>query len=564
MSDDISVFRSVGSLLTESFFVPKYQRGYRWEEKQVTELLEDIRMFKPITNNNGQTEWYCLQPLVVRKHDGCYNLIDGQQRLTTIYLILHYLNTGIRKPRSLYSLKYETRDEKWTKILNNEKAANENIDFFHIFIAYKTITEWFAKLKAGEEEKFSGKLLTDCKFIWYDIDQSGQTNTAEEDVFIRLNIGKIPLTNSELIKALFLNRSNFLNNKNEDEIRLRQLGIATQWDTIEEDLANNEFWYFINGAENVMIPRIEYIFDIIADNIPKNTDDDYTTFRYFQDKFENLQEDKYNMIKNQWELVYKTFITLKGWFQDRFYYHHVGYLLSTNSDKMVRLVKDYISEDKNVFKSNVIDKIKKSINWNGDEINKGDKRIKRILLLHNVLTMQKHENDTSRFPFEKYLLEKWDIEHIHAVAEEIPEESKHRKEWKEEAMNFISYPDLQENVRGFLDYGNDDAFKLIYEEVNRYFFKNDKKEDIDSLSNLALLDARTNREYGCSYFPQKRKTILEKDKNGQFIPVCTKNVFHKYYTQELSPNMTFWGEHDRRAYLTDIINKLEDYLTKQE
>ncbi|MDR3341377.1 MAG: DUF262 domain-containing protein [Treponema sp.] len=51
MSEHTAILRSVGSLLKESFFVPKYQRGYRWVEKQVTDLLEDVKAFKPITMN---------------------------------------------------------------------------------------------------------------------------------------------------------------------------------------------------------------------------------------------------------------------------------------------------------------------------------------------------------------------------------------------------------------------------------------------------------------------------------------------------------------------------------
>ena len=54
-----------------------------------------------------------------------------------------------------------------------------------------------------------------------------------------MNVGKIPLTNSELIKALFLNKTNF---SSDEEIRLKQLQIASSWDEIEATLQNDEFW----------------------------------------------------------------------------------------------------------------------------------------------------------------------------------------------------------------------------------------------------------------------------------------------------------------------------------
>ena len=75
--------RLVGEIKGE-FSVPSYQRGYRWDDSQVNQLLNDI-----IENGN---KTYCLQPLVVRKKaEGVFELIDGQQRLTTIYILLKYI-----------------------------------------------------------------------------------------------------------------------------------------------------------------------------------------------------------------------------------------------------------------------------------------------------------------------------------------------------------------------------------------------------------------------------------------------------------------------------------------
>ena len=81
-------------LLNYCFNIPEYQRGYRWEKKQVEDLLNDIKDFidKRSANLVKENEFYCLQPVVVYKtSDYNYDVIDGQQRLTTLYLILQAL-----------------------------------------------------------------------------------------------------------------------------------------------------------------------------------------------------------------------------------------------------------------------------------------------------------------------------------------------------------------------------------------------------------------------------------------------------------------------------------------
>ena len=75
------------------FYVPSYQRGYRWGKEEVTRLLEDI-----YTNGN---KTYCLQPVVVRKDGDRYELIDGQQRLTTLFILLQYIKREYKPKISL-------------------------------------------------------------------------------------------------------------------------------------------------------------------------------------------------------------------------------------------------------------------------------------------------------------------------------------------------------------------------------------------------------------------------------------------------------------------------------
>src|SRR5262245_8160248 len=141
MSDvDISV-KPVHELLVDASGTPiryriaAYQRGYRWTPQQVTQLLEDIHDFTK-RENPQPDHWYCLQPLVLRPHEsGAFEVVDGQQRLTTLLLILRYFNARMTEEfrDTLYTLEYETRPDLPSFLENPaDNRADANIDFFHI------------------------------------------------------------------------------------------------------------------------------------------------------------------------------------------------------------------------------------------------------------------------------------------------------------------------------------------------------------------------------------------------------------------------------------------------
>lgn len=112
-----------------TFHIPAYQRGYRWERTQVKTLLNDLYQ---CMEANGQEKDYCLQPVVVQKKGELqYDLIDGQQRLTTIYILLRYVEQNFFKfVKPEFSFEYETR-KKTQAFLDNmdPQLAQTNIDF---------------------------------------------------------------------------------------------------------------------------------------------------------------------------------------------------------------------------------------------------------------------------------------------------------------------------------------------------------------------------------------------------------------------------------------------------
>ena len=113
--------KSVGELLRdkEQFLIPYYQRGYRWEAPQVEALLSDLDEFDQYSAGSvGINQFYCLQPLVVfRREDGQWEVVDGQQRLTTIYLILLQLFPNSSPTFRIYYERHKDYLEYYLKIL---------------------------------------------------------------------------------------------------------------------------------------------------------------------------------------------------------------------------------------------------------------------------------------------------------------------------------------------------------------------------------------------------------------------------------------------------------------
>ena len=259
--------------ISGKFLVEAYQRGYRWGKDEVEHLLNDIHEIP-----TGQK--YCLQPVVVKyikdefvdgQQQPVYELIDGQQRMTTLFLIMKYLGNYIDLK---YSIEYTTRKGDSEHIGSKEllesiqtidiNSSSSNIDELFIKKSYRIINDWFN----NEKEKmlaFAVKLQKDITIIWYEVDNDENS----VDIFTRLNIGKINLTNAELVKALFLSRGKkgsdgrYTGNPYGIEEKT-QHEIALGWDAMEKDLHDEKFWAFITNEPSAKYPiRMELLFDLI-------------------------------------------------------------------------------------------------------------------------------------------------------------------------------------------------------------------------------------------------------------------------------------------------------------
>lgn len=555
--------KSVNELLQHSFYVPAYQRGYRWTSLEVRDLLNDINEFTPREiNDTEEKTWYCLQPVVVKcKSKGEYEIIDGQQRLTTVYLMLHYLNQDFveKKRDKLFSIDYQTRTNSKFFLQHPENKDNSYIDFYYIHNSYNTIEKWFEeneKYPFFDKNEFRSKLKFHTKVIWYETTEDNPIT-----VFTRLNIGKISLTNAELIKALFLNSSNF-RSANADGMRRRQIEIANEWDSIETAFQNDKLWFFLSD-EQKSDNRIEYIFDLMNNSADA---DPYSTFRFFNTILAGKTETEMNVY---WEKIQAYYQRFNEWFSDRELYHKIGFILTAKIASVKELYDKSSSFKKSEFISHINTIIKNHYHGqNLFDLNYESKNTKSVLLLYNILTMLQNQHDSSFFPFDDYKLKKWDIEHIASRKDALSIPVVNRKDWLIDVKCYIDKEqdkglDLIKQIDSMLEKNNyeyEDNFSILFEAVTAHFNKYiNETEDIDGISNLALLDQRTNRGYKNAVFPLKRKCIIELDKTGGFVPICTKNVFLKYFS-DYPPKVSFWTQKDREKYEQDLMRILTDYL----
>jgi uncharacterized protein with ParB-like and HNH nuclease domain len=590
------VLKSVNQLFEYSFFIPSYQRGYRWTNTQVTQLLEDIWQF---SKREGKTkgEFYCLQPIVVKQQNDKFEVIDGQQRLTTIFLIVKYLEDIIKFAFLNFSFTpptYETREDSLDFLENvktkTENEAKLNIDYFHIWKAYDTIKKWFENkekninaidfvntlLKFQIEERDNNKIDTanNVRVIWYEINETENNNSI--DIFTRLNIGKIALTNAELIKALFLQKGNFA----EEKATLKQVQIASEWDIIEKTLQDDAFWFFIYNPENSLKydNRIEYIFDLMKSRTKES--EYYHTFNEFYKDFSTNCKGNKPDIDKIWLEIKRYFLTFEEWFKDYELFHYVGFLIDCGKD-IDTIKKKALNKTKTEFKNYLKEEIKNQIKCKIDDLEYGNKQVKKILLLFNIQTVLETQKSDMRFPFHKYKSEDWDIEHICSQTDKTVN-SQNRLAWIDDILKFFTGTDDIQKAKEFTSDNEEmnticnflialkksekienEKFNSAFGLVQKYFKEDGQTEQKDDISNLALLDAATNRSYGNSFFPIKRKRIIENDKNGIFVPIATKNLFLKYYSNKMGEIM-YWSSNDASDYLTAIKTTLKDFLTKED
>ena len=488
--------KTIADVSSESvaFYIDAFQRGYRWTESEVKDLLDDIYEFSQSdykAHGVGTSDkFYCLQPIIVTKMDnGAWKVIDGQQRMTTLYLIYMYYNAIagklMRSPMP-FELHYNGKDKleqclfelqrneyyESSDVQNVMDEFEDDIDCYFVITAYKEICEFFGML--GKKLQTQGHVMdmkavfdNYMKIIWYEL-----VNCDEQEeiaMFTKINMGKIPLTNAELIKALLLRTEDGNKTPGQDNI-------AIKWDEIEAQLYESGFWSFLVNNSSNYTTRIDFIFEIMAkdlnESILKNIalgeegdksesfyieqvyNRQYFSFYVFNNyvRYLNKTKPEIDYIDSIWDGIIEYYEMFRDWYRKRKWYHMIGYIVETSGtnyvDKIAELSNLYKMQDteqqkighKTLFEQNLRELIKTTIAVN-EELTKKSLRdyienleydnrrkeeIRNILLLYNICSLELLEKETdARFPFDKYKDNKgfWDIEHINAVADDRPNDA---------------------------------------------------------------------------------------------------------------------------------------------
>jgi hypothetical protein len=549
--------------ITQHFVVPAYQRGYRWGADEVTVLLDDIASIREKDDKD-----YCLQPIVVKKLDGNrYELVDGQQRLTTLYLLFLVMQKeGFKRSGPPFSLEYTTRPQSAEFLQNlDPHRADENIDFFHLSGAYECIRSWFTQHGNRDQvvaDQVNIHLYNRVKFIWYEATPDTDSNA----LFARLNIGRIPLTNAELIKALFLTRT--VANPGDAN---RQVEIGMQWDVIERDLHEERFWGFLTDRSPDAHPtRIELLFDLIAD---RRSSDRFHTFRHFKALFEAGRRRT-----DVWNDVLARHALLREWYDDRNLYHRIGFLVATKEgDQDLRtLIDESATATKTQFARDLHAKIVDRLDLTREAIGEldygGDRRkCERVLLLFNVETTRLLEQSSERYPFDAHNRNDWSLEHIHAQNAEALTRLDQWQEWLRAHARALAQLNLPEAAaeRDSLVTAIDTSLNALTKErftdlagqVLAMFSRFEQADNLDGIENLALLPREVNSTLNNAAFEVKRQRIIATDRRGAYIPICTRRVFLKYYTESADQQLQFWSRQDRDAYQAAMFADESGILT---
>lgn len=567
------------------FWIPAYQRGYRWKPLQVTQLLDDIREF--IRRRNPQPDdFYCLQPLVIKISEyGLFEVVDGQQRLTTLLLILRHFNERLAEKyrQPLFTLDYETRPHLLAFLDGpSESLAESNVDYFHLFNAIKTIESWFSK-HAHEVDEIKSTLLNKTRVIWFEL--AAKDNAV--DAFTRLNVGKIPLTDDELIRALFLKYED----ASDSGSALRQLKIAHEWDQLEKALQADEFWYFLSNQQGRPQNRIGLLFELVAKSDGQSDGIDQGEHSVFHAYSRKLKVSC--ATSNEWLRIKQTFMMLEEWFEDRTLYHIVGFLISQGMD-VAKICELSLHTTKSDFER----KLRKEvfIRTIGDEdidalspealllcvserlaeleYGRHSPSIRSLLLLFNLATLLGSPRSNLRFQFDSFKSGEWDIEHVRSIASSRPMRLHDQVHWLNLCAGYLEAQKQEDKVKqirkllksihSFIERSkkdhSDEAFEALYKKLLAFFQENDEAPTDHGICNLTLLDKRTNRSYKNAVFAVKRKALLDLDQSGIFVPLCTRNVFLKCYSPQ-ADNVMFWSKDDREAYQAELTRSLVGFFS---
>ena len=322
---------------TKPFIIPDYQRPYSWTSDQINTLFKDIWEF---TCNEGGTDkegTYFLGSIVFYENkNGEQEIIDGQQRITSIFLLLRAIYTKLSKPKEKTE---EAKNfiNKIEPLIWKTNKLTGRVEYSSILLNSKVISETENEvlkkiLETGEvneklednysknynqileliEEKSVENALMIYQFIYALLNQviilpiTADSQETALTIFSTLNDRGLPLSDADIFKAKIYNHLQSKEEKKE---------FIEKWKELEENTQNI--------SENIQKLFYYYMFYLRALENDRNTTTPGLRKYYSTNKFERLLEnnvlDELKKILNIWEIIVNStqFIENESWSENK-------------------------------------------------------------------------------------------------------------------------------------------------------------------------------------------------------------------------------------------------------
>jgi len=584
----------------DSFLIPTYQRGYKWtsedENSQVKVLMNDL--FSAYDNS---AERYYLQFITLKDTNNVFEVIDGQQRLTTLTILfsLFNLHNAISSEENFVNKKliYQIRKnfieefiykdinkiisaDNWEVFSLNNPSRN-NQDVYYIFHATKTINNFLHKIEENIKiDKFHEYISDKVQIIVNILDDEMNS----EKVFVNVNKG-VRLNDEDLAKGLLLTKIP-LDNKNEqyrlteNEINEIRTTLGRQWDELSEWSIRNKVTTFFQPNEKGIIWLIKLTFPQVND-----LDIENPVFTFLFEKYQKGEK-----ATNIFAEIYKTKQILNDWLNIPEVHNLLGFLIhSKNQHNFVNIwnkLKELITKKEVVTKLKEL--IKNEVPFNSEEnklneLNYHDSKndlFNLFLILDIIKFLPINDRNQNIYDFGLITNENWSIEHIFPqnidelkntnsfskedlsiLKEILPDEiniDDINIEDKDDKVNIVN---LLKKIKKEQEYCSIDEYE---KEALKYLLENNAK-DLHRIGNLALLEFGMNSSLSNNFFDEKRKIIVEKVSKGKFVPYHTYDVFSKLIIDNQT-SLHIWSKNDivkHEEYITVKINELFNYLNKE-
>lgn len=575
--------------------IPEYQRGYKWSEKDVNALLNDIDNFKVDEKDNSK--FYCLQNITIKKqNDNIYEVIDGQQRLTTLSILLSYLGKiGLLKENDKYKIKYSIRDESEKFLyellkesnpdkdyLNNDLSYKDNFykdydsqDLFHFCLAKHTIKNFFGN-DENKKEGFTTKLLNNVKLIVNDV--SSGNDVKGETIFKNLNSNKVALEYYDLIRAIFITRVK--KEGNDIDLAEKRIKIGIDIDNMNiwwSDENVKEYFKMFSNENNISM-----LYDLYWKCINNESNNNNEKSNAYKAQSNNEALFKYlDSNTDKAERVFKEVLrfhnTMADWYEDKEIYHLLGFIGKQNIED-IKIIwdiweradttrEDFKNKLKQIIKNNLI-KEEDNKSDNVEELYKNylesikdinnywyyrkNDTIKLLILIDIIKILQ---NTNHKLPANYFSANDEDIEHIFS---KTPNNETTIEDAIKNINLIISLADdnKKEELINYKKTLEIHQKEIILDNIGKLKEYREKIRDIPyihSIGNLVLLNSKTNRGYGNASYVDKRRIIIELyEKGDKYIRNHTSSIFSK--------NVNEWTIDNIKNTAEDIRKEIEKFF----